>query len=133
MNDSHSISVLLGRFLDAFNSGDLGAMRAALADDAVAFVTGPDGNPVRLDGADLYVAALGAMDLKNADYSVELTQAPMLVGDDQALIMTEVRARRGERSLQNFAAHLLRVAEGKIVEMYMVDAKPAESDAFWAQ
>ena len=56
----------------------------------------------------------------------------MFVGDDQALVMTEVRARRGDRTLQNFAAHLLRVADGKIVEMYMVDAKPAESDEFWA-
>jgi hypothetical protein len=73
------------------------------------------------------------MDLTNVDYSVELTQAPMLVGDDEALIMTEVRARRGDKTLQNFAAHLLRVADGKIVEMYMVDAKPAESDAFWAE
>jgi ketosteroid isomerase-like protein len=131
MNDSHSISALIDRFLDAFNSGDLDAMRSALADDAVAFVTGPDANPVRLDGADRYIAALAEMDLTNVDYSVELTQAPMLVGNDQALIMTQVRACRGEETLQNFAAHLLRVAEGKIVEMYMVDAKPAESDAFW--
>lgn len=132
MNDSHSTSALIDRFLGSFNSGDLGAMRAALADDAVAFVTGPDGNPVRLDGADMYIAALGAMDLGSVDYAVELTQAPVLVGDDQALIMTEVRARRGDKTLQNFAAHLLRVADGKIVEMYMVDAKPAESDTFWA-
>ena len=132
MNDSHSISALIDRFLESFNSGDLGAMRSALADDAVAFVTGPDGSPVRLDGADMYIAALGAMDLTDVDYSVELTQAPMLLGEDQALIMTEVRAHRGDKTLQNFAAHLLRVADGKIVEMHMVDAKPAESDAFWA-
>ena len=132
MNDSHSTSALIDHFLGSFNSGDLGAMRAALANDAVAFVTGPDGNPVRLDGADMYIAALGAMDLANVDYSVELTQAPMLIGDDQALIMTEVRARRGDKTLQNFAAHLLRAVDGKIVEMYMVDAKPAESDTFWA-
>jgi ketosteroid isomerase-like protein len=132
MNDSHSTSALIDRFLASFNRGDLGAMRSTLADDAVAFVTGPDGNPVRLDGADMYIAALGAMDLTHVDYSVELTQAPLFVGDDQALIMTEVRARRGDKTLQNFAAHLLRVADGKIVEMCMVDAKPAESDAFWA-
>jgi ketosteroid isomerase-like protein len=132
VNDSHSTSALIDRFVECFNNADLGAMRAALADDAVAFITGPDGNPLRLDGADTYIAALGAMDLPNVDYSVELTQAPMLLGDDQALIMTEVRARRGDTTLQNFAAHLLRVADGKIVEMYMVDAKPAESDAFWA-
>jgi hypothetical protein len=73
MNDSDSTSALIDRFLESFDSGDLGAMRSALADDAVAFVTGPDGNPVRLDGVDMYIAGLRAMDLTNVDYSVELT------------------------------------------------------------
>jgi hypothetical protein len=34
--------------------------------------------------------------------------------------------------LHNFAAHLLQVRNGRIIQMRMVDAKPAESDAFWA-
>ena len=71
ISDSFHTAALVERFLGSFNSGDLGAMRAALADDAVAFVTGPDGNPMRLDGADMYIAALGAMDLANVDYSVD--------------------------------------------------------------
>ena len=134
MNGSSTtdMSALVDRFLGSFNSGDLVAMRVAIADDAVAFVTGPDGSPIRLDGAEMYIAALESMDLANIDYSVGLTQPPMEVRDDLVLIMTEVRARRDERTLQNFAAHLLRVADGKIVELHMVDAKPAESDAFWA-
>ncbi len=46
--------------------------------------------------------------------------------------MVEVRANRGGRSLHNFAAHLLRISDGRITELRMVEAKPAESDAFWA-
>ena len=46
--------------------------------------------------------------------------------------MTEVRARRGDKSLHNCAARLLRVADGGIFEIFMIDAKAAESDAFWA-
>ena len=57
MNDSSSTSALVDRFLESFNSGDLGAMRAALADDAVAYITGPDGDPVVLNGAGMYIAA----------------------------------------------------------------------------
>lgn len=30
------------------------------------------------------------------------------------------------------AAHLLRISDGQITEWCMVEAKPAESDAFWA-
>lgn len=70
MSDIRSMSALIDRFLASFNNADLDTMRAALADDAVAFVTGPDGNPVRLDGADMYIAAPVAMDLASVDYSV---------------------------------------------------------------
>jgi hypothetical protein len=44
----------------------------------------------------------------------------------------EIHARREDRSLHNFAAHLLRVADGRITEWGMVDAKPSESEEFWA-
>lgn len=118
-------------FLDAFNVGDLAALRGCLADDAVAFVTGPDGAPVEMTGADAYVAAIEAMNLPAVDYSVTLTQTPVLVGDDLVLAMVEVRAHREGRDLHNFAGHLLRVADGRITALWMVEAKPAESDAFW--
>jgi ketosteroid isomerase-like protein len=118
-------------FLAAFNEGDLSALRACLADDAVSFVTGPDGRPFPVQGADRYVAAIEAMDLPSARYSVTLTQAPVPVQDDLVLVMVEVRAHRDGRDLHNFAAHLARVVDGRITRLWMVEAKPAESDAFW--
>lgn len=131
--DPLDITAPLDRFLAAFNDGDLGGMRGVLAEDAVAFITTGDGGEVRIDGAEGYLAAVEAMDVSSAAYSVSLTQPPVIVADDQALAMVEVNARRGERRLQNFAAYLLRVRNGRITELRMVDAKPAESDAFWAQ
>jgi ketosteroid isomerase-like protein len=119
------------RFLAAFDAGDLAAMRGCLADDAVAYVTGPDGAPLPVAGADGYVAAIEAMDLPSARYSVTRTQAPVPVDDDLVLVMVEVRAHRDGRDLHNFAAHLARVVDGRITRLWMVEAKPAESDAFW--
>jgi ketosteroid isomerase-like protein len=118
-------------FLGAFNAGDLTALRACLADDAVASVTGPDGGPVEMAGGQAYVAAVELMNLPAVDYSVTLTQAPVLVGDGLVLVMVEVRARRDGGELHNFAAHLIGVAAGRITRMWMVEAKPAASDAFW--
>lgn len=46
--------------------------------------------------------------------------------------LAPVRAARGDKILHNFAAHLLEVADGKITQWWMADAKPAESDAFWS-
>ncbi len=122
----------LDRFLTAFNAGDLDAMRSLIADDAVAAVTAADGRSVSI-GADGYIGAVAAMDPASARYSVALTQPPVPIDDHRVLAMVEVHAQRGERVLENFAAFLVGVgADDKITDLRMVDAKPAESDAFWS-
>jgi hypothetical protein len=72
------------------------------------------------------------MDLPAARFGVELTQPPIEVGPDRVLLMVEVHAERGGRTLHNFAGHLPRIDGEWIAEWWMVDAKPAESDTFWA-
>lgn len=119
-------------FLTAFNAGGLVALRGRLADDAVALVTGPDGEPFEISGAQAYVDAVAAMNPPAIDYSVALSQTPVSVDDGLVLAMVQVRARRDGRSLHNYAAHLLRVVDGRIARLWMVEAKPAESDRFWA-
>jgi hypothetical protein len=91
-----------------------------------------DGAMNKVEGRDAYLGRLKAMDLPGASFSVELTQSPVVVDGEQVLVMVEVRAERGPRSLHNFAAHLLRVSGGRISERRMVDAKPAASDRLWS-
>ena len=118
--------------LKAFSAADIEAMRSLLAEDLVAFITNAEGGLDRIEGREEYLNRVEAMDLPSARFSVELTQAPVPVDSEQVLIMVEVRARRDGRSLHNFAAHLLRVADGRVTEWRMVEAKPAESDEFWS-
>ena len=120
------------QFLRAFSAADFEGMRALLADDVVAYITNAEGGIDEIEGRDAYLSRLEAMDLPAARFSIELTQPPVSVDSDRALVMVEIRAERGERSLHNFAAHLLRVVAGRIAEWRMVDAKPAESDRFWS-
>ena len=131
-DESPEIRNVVDRFLRAFDTADLLTMRELLADDLVAFITGPDGEETQVNGAGNYLAAIEAMNLQSVDYSVTTTGAPVLVDPDRLLVMVEIHARRGDRTLHNFAAHLLRVRNGRITQMRMVDAKPAESDDFWA-
>ncbi len=118
--------------LKAFSAADIEAMRSLLAEDLVAFITNAEGGLDRVEGREEYLSRIEAMDLPSARFSVELTQAPVPVDSEQVLIMVEVRAQRDGRSLHNFAAHLLRVAGGRVTEWRMVEAKPAESDEFWS-
>ncbi|MBN9622143.1 MAG: nuclear transport factor 2 family protein, partial [Actinobacteria bacterium] len=98
----------------------------------VAWVTDSEGQMQRLEGRDDYLGRVEAMDLPAARFTLELTQAPVAVGPDLVMLMVEVQAERGGRRLHNFAGHLLRIEGEQIAEWWMVDAKPAESDAFWA-
>jgi ketosteroid isomerase-like protein len=118
--------------VEAFNAGDLDRMRELLAPDLVAWVTNADGEADRITGRDEYLSRIAAMDLPGARYRVTLTQSPAAIDEHLILLMVEVRAERDGRRLHNFAAHVLRVDEGRVTEWRMADAKPAESDQFWS-
>jgi ketosteroid isomerase-like protein len=130
--ESSEPTAIASRFLAAFSAADLEGMRAMLAEDVVTYITNAEGGVDKVEGRDGYLSRIEAMDLPSARFSVELTQPPVTVDDDQVLVMVEVRAARGGRSLHNFAAHLIRIAAGRITEWRMVDAKPSESDEFWS-
>ena len=119
-------------FLRAFAAADFPAMRSLLADDLRAYITNAEGGIDVVEGADEYLGRIEAMDLPAANFTLEQTQRPVPIDSDRALVMVEVRAEKGDRALHNYAAHLLRVADGRVTEWQMVDAKPAESDRFWA-
>ena len=120
------------RLLRAFNDGDLGRMRELMDPAMVAWVTDASGASEVVTGADAYLDRIGAMDLPAVRYRVGPTQSPVAIEDDLVLLMVEVHAERDDRPLDNFAAHVLRVADGRVTEWRMADAKPAESDRFWA-
>jgi len=130
--ESGEPAAVASRFLEAFSAADFEAMRALLGEDLVAYITNADGGMDEVEGREAYLSRVEAMDLASARFSIELTQPPVTVDSDRVLVMVEVRARRGGRSLHNFAAHLLRIAGGRITDWRMVDTKPAESDEFWS-
>ena len=130
--ESSEQTAIAERFLGAFSAADFEGMRALLAEDLLAYITNAEGGVDRVEGRDAYLGRIEAMDLPSARFSVEPTQPPVAVDADLVLVMVEVRAERGGRSLHNFAAHLLRIYDGRISEWRMVDAKPAESDEFWS-
>ena len=118
--------------LQAFNDGDVERMRQLMDPAMVAWVTDAYGAAEQVTGADAYLDRIAAMDLSAVRYRVSPTQSPVAIEDDLVLLMVEVHAERDDQRLENFAAHVLRVADGRVTEWRMADAKPAESDRFWA-
>ena len=117
---------LVRRFVESYDQGRLDA--ELLAEDLLAAVTMADGSATIVRGREQYVAM--TPDLRAADGTATLTQV-LDIDADHVLAMVEIRAERGERRLHNFAAFLVTVRDGAISELWMVDGKPAESEAFW--
>ncbi len=113
----------------AYAEGDLDTVRSLLADDAVTYITNADAGVDRVEGADGFMARLP--DTSEAELDVAITQV-VPIDDERVMTMVEIRADRRGKTLHNFAAFLARVAEGRIAELWMVDAKPARSDEFWS-
>jgi ketosteroid isomerase-like protein len=118
------------RFVDGFQAGDLEAVAAVLAPGFVGHVTTADGG-VRHAGRDDYVESFRAMDVASANLQLAVPNI-VEVEPGRVLVMVVVRAERGGRSLHNFSGQLATVRDGRITELWMVDAHPAESDRFWS-
>jgi hypothetical protein len=117
--------------IDAFNAADIARMRAMLSDDLRAYITNRDGGVDEVIGADGYLRRIDAMDLPSAAFAVEITQVAV-VRPHTVMVMVEVHAARGGRTLHNHAAHLFFLRDELVSEWWMVEALPAASDAFWA-
>ncbi len=120
---------LARRFFGAYGDGDLETVSSLLAEDVVTYITNADAGVDRVEGRDGFMSRLP--DLSGAELRTGITQV-VAVDGERVMTMIEVQAERQGRTLHNFAAFLARVADGRIAELWMVDAKPAYSDEFWS-
>ena len=115
------------RFVVAAQEGDGAAMEALMNEDFVGYVTTADAGVRTATRADY----IGAMDVATSGLRLDIPNV-MAVGHDRVLAMIEVHAARNSRTLHNFSGQLATVREGRITELWMVEALPAESVAFWS-
>jgi ketosteroid isomerase-like protein len=104
--------VVLG-FMQTFERGDLRVLRESLADDFTGHITTADGG-VRDVDRDGYVESVRAMDVPTAHLRLDIPNV-VEIEPGRVLVMVEVHAQ----------------VDGKLSEIWMVDALPAESDDFW--
>ena len=78
-----------------------------------------------------YIESVAQMDVGTASLRLDLPDVTR-IDDDTVLAMVEVHASRHGRTLHNFSAQLARMAGDRLAELWMVEAEPAESDAFWS-
>ncbi len=117
-------------FVEAFAANDLDAIAGVLADDFAGHVTTAEGDTRSVD-RDSYVASVRAMDVGTANLRLRVPNV-VEVEPGRVLVMVEVHAERGGRTLHNFSGQLLTVRDGQVTDLWMTDALPEESDRFWS-
>jgi SnoaL-like domain len=127
---SKSAESVARELIEAFCAADSQRMRSLVADDLRAYVTNRDGGVDEV-GAEEYLQRVAAMDVPGAQLTLTITQT-VVPRPEMVIAMVEVNATRGGRTLHNHAAHLLLLRDGLVAEWWMVEALPAESDAFWS-
>jgi ketosteroid isomerase-like protein len=118
------------RFVRAFESGDMAELGELMADAFVAHVTTSDAGVRVVDRAG-YLESVRAMDVASANLELEIPNI-VEIDAERVLAMVVVRARRGGKTLHNFSGQLVTVVDGRLTELWMVEALPAESDEFWS-
>jgi ketosteroid isomerase-like protein len=130
VSESTSAESLARELIEAFCAADTQRMRSLLADDMRAYITNREGGVDEV-GAEEYLRRVAAMDLPSAQLKLTITQT-VAPRPEMVIAMVKVNAARGGRTLHNHAAHVLFVRDGLAAEWWMVEALPAESDAFWS-
>jgi ketosteroid isomerase-like protein len=130
MADPQAAETAFRRFVEAFGRGDLEDLRSLLADDFVGHITTADGGTREVSASE-YTESVAKMDVETADLRLDLPDITR-IDEGTVLAMVEVHASRRGKSLHNFSAQLARVAGDRLAELWMVEAEPAESEAFWA-
>ena len=128
MTDSDPAAIA-SRLFEFYAAGDLDGLRSLLAEEMTGYVTNAGAEVDVVEGRDAYLSRLP--DLHATGGSLRVPQV-VAVDSERALTMVEIRAEREGKSLHNFAAFLTRVVEGRVQEIWMVDALPAYSDEFWS-
>lgn len=118
-------------FVQAAERGDVSAMGRLMSDDFVGHVTTAEGGSQKADRGQ-YLDSIIQMDVASAGLRLTITDT-VDVEPGLVMFLVEVHAERGGRRLHNHSGQLVRIETGRISELWMVDALPVESDAFWAR
>jgi len=116
---------------NAVADGDVERLGTLVAADLVWHVTGDSpwkGTHLGIDAATEYLAAAGE---SGRAYRTRLDD--VLVSDDYASLICQVSSKRAEHVLEVGYMLLLRIADGRIAEVWTLALDPDEVTRFWAE
>jgi uncharacterized protein len=133
MTMSDAVAVVQ-QYFDALAAKDFATVAGFFADDIVWHQ--PGGN--RFSGVQRGAGAVnamigGMMEISQGTFELALLAPPMLNGDDLVAANIHFTATRDDLKLGQDGVDLLKVADGKIVEVWLFSADQPAEDEFWGR
>lgn len=122
---------VITRYFDALESGDFATVAATFADDIVWHQPGDNQfSGVHKGGAAVGELLGGMMTVSEGTFALK-RNAPLMVNGSIVAAPVGWTAKRSGAEMDVVGVDLLRVADGKVAEVWLFTADPAEEDAFW--
>jgi uncharacterized protein len=130
---TESTAAVAQQYLDAMASGEPGALAALFADDLVWHQPGANQFSGNKNGGGAVGEMIGAMmGVSGGTFALAPNGEPMVNGDLAAIPIRFSGKREGfEMSMEG--VDLLRIADGKVAEVWLFSADQAAEDAFWGR
>ncbi len=131
---SDSVAVVQ-QYFDALAAKDFATVAGFLADDIVWHQPGDNRFSGLQTGADAVNAMIGGMmEISRGSFELALLAPPML-NDDSGLVAATIHftATRDDLKLGQDGIDLLKVADGKIVEVWLFSSDQPAEDEFWGR
>ncbi|MFS8096638.1 nuclear transport factor 2 family protein [Lentzea alba] len=118
-------------YFDALEAGDFATVSATFADDIVWHQPGAN----RFSGIHHGSAAVGEMiggmmTVSEGTFTLK-RNAPLMVNGSIVAAPVHWTAKRSGAEMDGVGVDLMRVENGKVAEVWLFTADPAEEDAFW--
>ena len=128
----HANAVLVRRLFQAFREGDLATIQATVGDDVVWHFPGRTGGLAGdHHGREAVFRFLGrVMELSGGTFQLELLD--VVANDRRAVALFRGHATRNDRALDNPTCLHMRIATGRIVELWEFVWDLYHVDEFWA-
>ena len=122
---------VVGQYGAAMAAGDMDALAATFADDAVWHQ--PGANPLSGDqvGSDAIIAHLGRFMQISAGTFALVPDSVTEAGDLVSMTVTFTAQREGRADLTQHGVDIFRVAGDKIAEVWLISEDQAAEDTFW--
>src|SRR5438445_10526920 len=122
---------LLNKGYDAFEKGDLDTLRHLFTDDVVFHVTGRSPLSGDYRGQDEVFGFFGKLvELTGGTFKLDVHS--ILADDEHGTVLSTTTAQRESKSLSEKTVDVFHFADGKVTEVWTIDADQQAGDAFFA-